>query len=128
MDLLLDTHVVLWWLAGDPQLTQLAQNAISDHANTVYVSAATTWELATKYRLGRLPDAGPLVVDFPREMARQGFRELPITWRHGQIAGELPGPHKDPFDRMLIAQAREERMALVSNEKIFDQYVAKRLW
>lgn len=122
MNLLLDTHAVLWWLAGDPQLTSRAKNAIADPANNVYVSAATAWEVATKHRLGKLPNAGPLAVDFHREMALQGFHELPITWRHGQVAGELPGPHRDPVDRMLIAQAREERMALVSNEEVFEQY------
>jgi len=126
--LLLDTHALLWWLAGDAQLSGPARTAIADPANEVYVSAASAWEVTTKHRLGKLPGAGPLAVDFAREVARQGFLPLPITLGHGQDAGALPGPHRDPFDRMLVAQARHERMALVSNETVFDGYGVARLW
>lgn len=128
MRVLLDTHAVLWWLAGDAQLSDLARAAIGDESNQVFVSAASTWEVATKHRLGKLPEAGPLAVDFGLEMRRQGFTELPISWGHAQVAGALPGPHRDPFDRMLIAQAREEKMALVSDEAVFDAYGVTRLW
>lgn len=122
MRLLLDTHALLWWLAGDRQLSRRAKLAIANQDNEIFVSAASAWEVATKHRLGKLPHAGPLAVDFALEMRRQGFLELPISWRHAQAAGALPGPHRDPFDRMLIVQAREEMMALVSIEAIFDQY------
>ncbi len=128
MRLLLDTHALLWWLAGDLALSTRARNAIADDGNEVYVSAASAWEVTTKYRLGKLAGAGPLAVDFAREVAAQGFLSLPITLQHGQSAGTLPGTHRDPFDRMLIAQARDERMALVSNESVFDEYGVTRIW
>ncbi|HEY7188943.1 MAG TPA: type II toxin-antitoxin system VapC family toxin, partial [Vicinamibacterales bacterium] len=103
MRLLLDTHALIWWLAGDSQLGSAARAAIADEANEVYVSAASAWEVATKHRLGKLPGAGPLIVDFAREVRQQGFIALPITLEHGQVAGSLVGAHRDPFDRMLMA-------------------------
>jgi PIN domain nuclease of toxin-antitoxin system len=126
--LLLDTHALLWWLAGDERLSEAARAAIADAANEVYVSAASAWEVTTKHRRGKLPGAGPLAVDFAREVVRQGFRPLEITQGHGEDAGALPGPHRDPFDRMLIAQARHEHMALVSSEAAVDGYGVARLW
>lgn len=128
MRLLLDTHALLWWLAGDARLSPRAQAAVADPAHEVYVSAASAWEIATKHRNGKLPEAGPLVVDFEREVRQQGFLALPISLAHGQMAGALAGAHKDPFDRMLVAQAREEKMALVSNEALFDTFGVTRLW
>lgn len=128
MRILLDTHALLWWLAGDPLLSGVAQATISDASNEVFVSAASAWEVSTKHRLGKLQGAGPLAVDFAREMRKQGFLELPISWDHVQVAGALPGPHRDPFDRMLIAQARGEKMGLVSNEAVFDAYEVTRIW
>lgn len=128
MHILLDTHALLWWLAGDRQLSPAALDAIADSANDVFVSAASAWEVSTKHRLGKLPIAGPLAVDFGREMRAQGFEELPVTWAHAQVAGALVGEHRDPFDRMLIAQAREEKMALVSREMIFDVFGVVRIW
>ncbi len=128
MRLLLDTHALLWWLAGDTQLPQSARDAISDADNEVFVSAASAWEVTTKHRLGKLPTVGPLAVDFAREIRRQGFQPLHITLEHAQVAGSLGGAHRDPFDRMLVAQAREEKMALVSNETIFDDFDVTRVW
>lgn len=128
MRLLLDTHALLWWLAGDDQLSAAAREAISDEENEVFDSAASAWEVATKHRIGKLPGAGPLAVDILREIRRQGFVALPISVEHGQAAGSLPGHHRDPFDRMLIAQARDERLALVSIERVFDDYGIERVW
>lgn len=128
MRLLLDTHALLWWLAGDDQLSLRARQAIADRRHEIIVSAASAWEVTTKHRLGKLPEAGPLAVDFAREMKKQGFTALPIAMTHAQVAGALPGEHRDPFDRMLIAQAREEHLALVSNESLFDSYGIKRIW
>jgi PIN domain nuclease of toxin-antitoxin system len=102
--------------------------AIADAANEVYVSVASAWEVTTKHRLGKLPGAGPLAVDFAREIVRRGFLPLEITLVHGQDAGALPGARRDPFDRVLIAQARHEHMALVSDEAGFDGYGITRLW
>ncbi len=128
MRILLDTQALLWWLGGDSALSDTARNAIADESNEVFVSAASAWEVTTKHRLGKLPGVGPLAVDFAREVRAQGFVPLPITLEHGQSAGALPGAHRDPFDRMLIAQANDERMALVSNEAIFDAYGLTRVW
>lgn len=128
MRLLLDTHALLWWLAGDTALSEPARHAIADASNEVYVSAASAWEVATKHRIGKLPGVGPLAVDFARELTAQGFVALPITVQHGQAAGALVGAHRDPFDRMLIAQALDERMALVSNQVAFDDFAVHRIW
>jgi PIN domain nuclease of toxin-antitoxin system len=128
MRVLLDTHALLWWLAGDVLLSPRAQLAIADPMNEVFVSAVSAWEVATKHRIGKLPLAGPLAVDFGREVAAQGFLALAITLEHGAAAGALEGAHRDPFDRMLIAQARSERMALISNEILFDEYGITRIW
>jgi PIN domain nuclease of toxin-antitoxin system len=126
--LLLDTHALIWWLAGDPSLSTGAKAAIVDPNNEVFVSAASAWEIATKYRIGKLPQAVSLAMDVSGVLAAQGFFELPISMQHGQMAGSLPGPHRDPFDRMLIAQARLADLVLVSNEAVFDRYGIRRLW
>ena len=128
MRLLLDTHSPLWWLAGDAALSAPARAAIAEGDNEVFVSAASAWEIGTKHRIGKLPGVGPLVAAFGATIADQGFQPLPITLRHGQLAGTLPGPHRDPFDRMLIAQTMLEDFLLVSNETLFDAYGVKRLW
>ncbi|HET8657269.1 MAG TPA: type II toxin-antitoxin system VapC family toxin [Longimicrobiaceae bacterium] len=125
--LLLDTHALLWWVANGPALSVGADAAIGESTNEVYVSAASAWEVTTKARIGKLV-AGPLAADFCAEVRRQGFLPLPITIEHGQRAGNLPGHHRDPFDRMLIAQAHAEGLTLVSNEQIFDRYGVTRLW
>jgi len=105
-----------------------ARKVVADDANTVFVSAASAWEVATKVRLGKLPGAEFLAQDFREHVTLQGFHGLDITLPHGQRAGSLPGPHRDPFDRMLIAQAQAENLTIVSNEAIFDRYAVIRLW
>ena len=126
--LLLDTHALLWWLDGDARLPSQARSAIADPANTIFVSAATAWEITTKHRLGKLPDAADVARDVAACIAGQGFRELPITVADGERAGRLPGPHRDPFDRMIVAQALGADLMLVSNEALFDSYGVRRLW
>lgn len=128
MRLLLDTHALIWWLAGDEKLSLRAREAIADEANTVAVSAASAMEVATKHRIGKLPDAALLAQDFEAILAGQGFSELSISVRHARLAGEMGIAHKDPFDRLLIAQALAEDMVLVSNEARFDDSSVKRLW
>jgi PIN domain nuclease of toxin-antitoxin system len=128
LKLLLDTHALIWWLAGDAALSTVARDAIADEANSVAVSAASAMEVATKYRIGKLPDAALLARDFEAIIADQGFVELPVTVCHARIAGEMAIAHKDPFDRFLIAQAQAEGMALVSNEALFDGFAVLRLW
>jgi len=126
--LLLDTHAFLWWLAGDVALSNLARSAIADEGNEIFVSAASAWEMATKHRIGKLPGLRPIAADLEAAIADQGFQALPISLRHGQVAGALPGPHRDPFDRMLIAQAMLDGLVVVSNEEAFDVYGVSRMW
>ena len=128
MQLLLDTHAFLWWLAGDDALSVAARTAIADDGNGVFISAASAWEITTKHRIGKLRGVGAIIADLDRAIADQGFSGLPISVRHGQVAGALPGPHRDPFDRMLIAQAMLENLVLVSNEQPFDAYGVRRFW
>jgi PIN domain nuclease of toxin-antitoxin system len=94
----------------------------------VFVSAASAWEIATKHRIGKLPQAALLAADVAGFVAAEGFNELPVSIRHGQLAGNLPRIHKDPFDRMLIAQAVTADMTIVSNETLFGAYGVARLW
>ena len=128
MRLMLDTHAFLWWLDGDRRLSRPARAAIADDRNVVLVSAASAWEIATKSRLGRLPGAADVTGDIPGCVSRQRFESLDISLLHAQRAGRLPGDHRDPFDRMLIAQAQIEDLTLVTNERLFDQYGVTRLW
>ena len=128
MRALLDTHAILWWLADDQALTRSARAAIADTRNTLLVSAASAWEVGTKVRLGRLPGAVDLAADFSSQMAREGFVLLDISAEHGIRAGMLPGPHKDPFDRMLIAQAQAENVPIISNDTQLDGYGVRRVW
>jgi len=128
MRILLDTHVLLWWLSGNEVLSIPARTAIADGDSETFVSAASTWEIAIKYKQGRLPTAASFVGDIEGTIDRHGFLGMPITINHSDLAGGLPLHHKDPFDRMLIAQAQAERLTLVSNERLFDRYGVVRLW
>jgi PIN domain nuclease of toxin-antitoxin system len=128
VQLLLDTHALLWWLAGNEALSRKARAAIAETGNGIFVSAASAWEIATRHRIGRLPGVAPVIDDLEAAIVAQQFIGLPIGVRHGQVAGGLPGPHRDPFDRMLIAQAIIEDLTLVSNEQVFDSYGVRRLW
>jgi PIN domain nuclease of toxin-antitoxin system len=116
--LLLDTHVLLWWLAEDDRLTPTMREAIADPATPVVVSAASAWEMAIKAGLGKLTIPG----DLAGELERQGFDELPVTVQDGVAAGALPRHHADPFDRMLIAQAVRQRFVLVTADRRFADY------
>jgi len=126
--LLLDTHALLWWLLGDGALSAVGQSALANADNDVFVSAASAWEASIKHKLGKLPSAGQFLADLDGIVARQGFTELPVSIRHGERAGSLPLLHRDPFDRMLVAQAIEGKLVLVSNDAIFDRYGVARLW
>lgn len=118
MNLLLDTHVLLWWLADDAALDDTPRAAIADGANVVYVSAATVWEIAIKRSLGKLsvPD------DLPTVLETEGFRKLSITWEHAFRTEGLPNIHRDPFDRVLIAQCLVEGLTMVSSDRHIARY------
>jgi PIN domain nuclease of toxin-antitoxin system len=128
VQLLLDTRALIWWLIGDPALSAAARAGIADSDNAVFISAASAWEIATKFRIGKLPQGAALIAKLPETLVSQGFTGLAITLEHGRAAGSLPGPHRDPFDRMLIAQAMLADLVLVSNEAVFDRYGVRRLW
>jgi PIN domain nuclease of toxin-antitoxin system len=126
--LLLDTHAFLWWLDGDRRLSIKARRLIADEANAVLVSAASAWEITTKARLGKLPGAKDVAADVVGCIGNQGFVPLDITVLHAQRAGGLAGDHRDPFDRMLIAQAQLEDVAVISDDRVFDGYDVRRIW
>lgn len=128
MQALLDTHAFLWWLADSRRLSSRARQAIADEENDIFVSAASAWEITTKYRLGKLPEGAVAAFDVVGNIARQGFRELMIGVADAERAGLLPGPHRDPFDRMLIAQALARDLVIVSTDAVFDRYGVNRLW
>ena len=128
MRLLLDTHAYLWWITGSGRLSAAAYDALASSGNEVFFSAASAWEIATKYRLSRLPEAESVIQNILASIEAAGFEELPITVRDGELAGSLPNHHRDPFDRIIIAQALIRNLAIVSNERIFDQYGVNRVW
>lgn len=128
MKLLLDSHTLIWFLADDPRLSAMAAAVLDDNANVAYVSAASAWEITTKHRIGKLPDAAEIANDFATVVRERGFEALPVSIPHAQLAGNLEGAHKDPFDRMLIAQALIEQLVLISNETRFDAFGVSRLW
>ena len=128
MRLLLDTHTLLWWLDGDRRLSRRARSAIAEESNQILVSAASAWELATKARLGKLDKALDVANDVAGCLSRQGFQDLPISIPHAQRAGNLRIDHRDPFDRMLIAQSQMEDLPIVSNEIVFDGFGVERIW
>lgn len=119
MNLLLDTHAFLWWLADDAGLSSAARRAIAEPSAIVHVSAASLWEIAIKRALGKLEVESP---DLAAEIPANGFVELPITGRHALAAGALPRHHDDPFDRMLVAQALSEDLVLVTRDPAVDFY------
>jgi len=125
--ILLDTHTLIWWATDDSALPDSARRRIAQ-SEIVVVSAASAWEMAIKLSLGRLPSAIGLVSDFENSLSHRGLQVLAITAAHGIRAGQLPGPHKDPFDRMLIAQAQAENLTIISNDSAFDRYGVQRLW
>lgn len=128
MRVLLDTHAYFWWRAEPSRLSEAARNAIRDRATVVYVSAATVWELSIKAHVRGWEAARVLLLDIEDHLRAQGMLELPISLAHAREAGSLPLVHRDPFDRMLIAQARVERCQIISNESLFDAYGVSRHW
>jgi len=126
--LLLDTHAVIWWFQGNLRLPQRVRDTIEGEASDVFVSAVSAFEIALKHRMGKLPEAAALARRFSVMTQEQGFAELAVTVPHGLAAGALPIAHRDPFDRLLIAQALVEDMTIASNERLFDSTGVNRLW
>ena len=128
MRALLDTHALLWWIADSGRLSEKAFAAIANESNDMFVSAASAWEIATKFRLGKLPGGEAVATKIADRIAAQGFQEMAIGVADAERAGRLPGPHRDPFDRMLIAQAIAHELTVVSVDAVFDRYGVNRLW
>ena len=118
MNLLLDTQIALWWLGDTPELLDAVREVVQDADNVVYVSAATIWEIAIKRALGKL-EIGD---EYVSEIADQGFVELPIRWQHAKRVEALPMLHRDPFDRLLIAQAQALGLTLVTTDGLIREY------
>jgi PIN domain nuclease of toxin-antitoxin system len=118
MNLLLDTHVLLWWLDANPTLSEKAKSTIADGNNLVFVSAAVIWEIRIKQALGKLE----IPSNFRQVLDRQPFEMLSITAEHAHAVGDLPTHHRDPFDRMLIAQATIEHLTMVTRDTIIKEY------
>ncbi|MCI5220469.1 MAG: type II toxin-antitoxin system VapC family toxin [Candidatus Electrothrix sp. LOE2] len=115
--LLLDTHIFLWWLFDDPHLPAGIRGHIGETENTILISAASVWEITTKFRLGKLPQAETVARNVPKWISEAGFTALSVSPDHAQLAGEWEMAHRDPFDRMLAAQAKLENVVLASVDK-----------
>ena len=119
MSLLLDTHIFLWWLFDDAQLAENIRQELEDTNNLVLISAASVWEITTKFRLGTLPQAAHVAKNVPAWIEKAGFSPLAVSPAHAQLAGAWEQAHRDPFDRMLAAQAKLEHAVLVSMDGAF---------
>ena len=128
MKLLLDTHTLVWWFLGDVKLSRKARAEVLNDDNPVFVSAASTWEIATKYRLGKLPEAGEVYARFEELVAADGFSYVSVSAQHGLRAGSYAVDHGDPFDRMLAAQAEIENLTLVTSDRAFRDFPIRTLW
>ena len=128
MRYLLDTHAFLWWLFDDPNLSSISRRIIRDPKNTISISSASAWEIATKYRLGKLPEAGEVASDITGWVHKASFESMPITIEHAQLAGSWRVSHWDPFDRMLAAQSKLENITLVTVDKAFELFKIEKIW
>jgi PIN domain nuclease of toxin-antitoxin system len=122
---LLDTHALLWWLTDNPRLSQAADAAIAEPGNDIYVSACVGYEILYKQRAGRLP---PLPESLSRRLRREGIAVIPVSLDHALAAAALPGPHRDPWDRIMMAQAVQENLTVVTVDRVFSEYGVATLW
>ncbi|MGQ2990232.1 MAG: type II toxin-antitoxin system VapC family toxin [Brevundimonas sp.] len=128
MSLLLDTHALLWLALGDERLPERVRGRLEDRASPLFVSAVSAMEITTKHRIGRLPEAGPLALDFTGSVDQLGLTPLPITLAEAELAGRMRNEHRDPFDRLLVAQGLLNDLTLVSRDSVFDAFGVSRLW
>jgi len=127
-DYLADTHALLFFWGEPKRLSKRARGVLRDPENRIFVSPATAWELATKVRIGKLPLGQPILDTFGHRLLEDGFVELAITTAHALRAGSLPGPHRDPFDRMLAAQSILEGIPILSADSEIEGFGAERIW
>ena len=128
MRLLLDTHVLLWWVTDDPKLPRQCATWIEDRANDIAISPVSAYEIRFKTLKGLLPHGEAAIVEIARVVETAGFSFVPLTWRHAAAAGTLPLPHRDPFDRLLAGQAIVEAYQLLSTDAAFDLLGTARVW
>lgn len=128
MRALLDTHAFLWWIADAPELSNRARQTIASADNECLFSAASCWEMAIKASTGKLDVDGTVERFVPHHLALNGFQELPVDIRHAAGVARLPFHHRDPFDRLLVSQALQEHLAIVSADPVFRRYGVRRIW
>lgn len=128
MKILLDTHTLLWWLNNDHRLSAFAKQTIESESNEILVSAASAWEIATKARIGKLLGVQRLISDFDNLIFTKGFKHLAISHRHALLAGGFDSTHRDPFDRILAAQAKIENAAFLTNDPAMNAFEVSLVW
>ena len=128
MRALLDTHVLLWWLVDDTRISEKARRVLANSGSEIYFSAASSWELSIKVALGRLELPAPPRTLIPKVLREQSIQSLDVTHAHALAVAELPPHHRDTFDRMLVAQARLEKLAIVSGDPMIARYGTKIVW
>ncbi len=128
MKFLLDTHVLLWWIMDSPQISGNVRKLLSEGSSDLFWSSASSWEIAIKYANGKLPLPDELEVFIMSELSSNRISSLSITDEHSFMAGKLPIHHRDPFDRMLIAQSNFENMPLITSDQTMSQYEVKTIW
>jgi PIN domain nuclease of toxin-antitoxin system len=128
MRALLDTQAFLWFVLDDPKLSQVAERSISDSTNEIFISPASFWEVAIKISLGKYSLAVPYDVFWKQAIEGNAFVILPIELRHTKLLATMPFHHKDPFDRLIVAQAQAENISLISNDAELDVYSVHRMW
>ncbi|MFT4102547.1 MAG: type II toxin-antitoxin system VapC family toxin [Burkholderiaceae bacterium] len=128
MRLLLDTHALLWWFTDDERLSAKARALIGDQRNEIFVSAASAWEIATKYRLGKLPGLDEAISKYTDLLAADGFQSWSVTHAHALRAGSYEADHRDPFDRMLAAQSELDGLRLVTIDGAFASFGIETVW
>jgi PIN domain nuclease of toxin-antitoxin system len=116
---LIDTHILLWWFFDDPKLSKLCREIIKNPDHHIFVSSVSPWEIATKYHIGKPPEAKDILPIYPQLLIQSQFLELTINSNHAIRAGTLPIKHRDPFDRMIMAQAEIEEMPVITYDKAF---------
>ena len=127
-NILLDTHSFIWWIEDSPRLSTLAKKIVENLDNNCFFSLASCWELAIKSSMGRIKLTLPIRDFIPQHLAANDFKQLSISFRHVARVGSLDFHHRDPFDRLLAAQALEEKMLILSMDTIFDHYGVERIW
>ena len=128
MKALLDTHVFLWWITDDPRLSTVAREIVGDGHHELYLSAASGWEIAIKAGLGRLKFGNPIEQEIPRQLSLNNILVLPVHLSHGLAVAALPPLHRDPFDRLLVAQCHVEQIPILTADALIKKYPVQTLW